>query len=243
MNMSENIRPARRIIYVDASFSSETKESKICLYDLDENKIDTLITKMPTSSAYAERYGIVYACLYAKKLDLLDKKVHILNDNYSATTHAKIKELCSILNISLSWIPREINQIADNGTQNNCNIDVKDTNICDLFYELMIVNDNENKDRSNTKLVKSEEKISINQNEKDILINAFRHSKIENKPNVSLGQIGKYLKNNNPTFTYSSLKKVLEKYPKNFTIVSHLQIQHPRHPFAMGCKLLFEKSS
>lgn len=217
--MLENIRPARRIIYVDASFNSETKESKVCLYDLDENKIDTLITKMPTSSAYAERYAIVYACLYAKKLDLLDKKVHILNDNYSATTHTKIKDLCSILNISMSWIPREINQIADNGTRTTCNIDVKDTNICDLFYELMIVNDTESKNTSNTKLVKDEEKTSTNKSEKNILINAFRHSKIEDKPYVSLGQMGKYLKNNNPSFTYSSLKQVLEKYPKDFTIV------------------------
>jgi len=65
--LETNIRPIRRIIYVDASFSNETKESKICLYDVDENKIDTLITKMPTSSSFAERYAIVYACLYAKK--------------------------------------------------------------------------------------------------------------------------------------------------------------------------------
>jgi hypothetical protein len=40
--LETNIRPIRRIIYVDASFSNETKESKICLYDVDENKIDTL---------------------------------------------------------------------------------------------------------------------------------------------------------------------------------------------------------
>lgn len=218
--LENNIRPVRRIIYVDASFSSETKESKICLYDVDENKIDTLISKMPTSSSFAERYAIVYACLYAKKLDLLDKKVHILNDNFSATTHTKIKELCSILNISISWIPREINQIADNGTQNNCNVDIEDSNICDLFYELMIENDMLNQDSLNTKQVKVEEKTNTNKSERNILINAFRHSKIENKPYVSLGQMGKYLKNNNPSFIYSSLKKILEKYPKDFTIVN-----------------------
>jgi len=217
----ENInRPVRRIIYVDASFSNETKESKICLYDVDENKIDTLITKMPTSSSFAERYAIVYACLYAKKLNLLDKKVHILNDNYSATIHTKIKELCSILNISISWIPREINQIADNGTQNNCNVDIEDSNICDLFYELMIENNMGNKDSLNLKQAKVEEKTNNNKNEKNILINAFRHSKIENKPYVGLGQMGKYLKNNNSSFTYKSLKKILEKYPQDFTIVN-----------------------
>jgi len=214
------VRTARRIIFVDASFNNETNESKICLYDVDENKIDTLITKMPTSSSFAERYAVVYACLYAKKLSLLDKKVHILNDNYTATTHKKIKDLCSILNISISWIPREINQIADNGTQNNCNVSIEDSNICDLFYELMIENDMGNKDTLNTKQVKVDEKPNINKSEKNILINAFRHSKIDNKAYVSLGQMGKYLKNNNPSFIYSSLKKVLEKYPKDFTIVN-----------------------
>lgn len=218
--IENNIRPVRRIIYVDASFSNETKESKICLYDVDENKIDTLITKKPTSSSFAERYAIVYASLYAKKLDILDKKVHILNDNYSATTHTKIKELCSILNISISWIPREINQIADQGTQNNCNVDVEDANICDLFYELMIEKDMAKKDLVNEKQVNIIEKTNSNKSEKNILINALRHSKIENKPYVALGQIGKYLKNNNPSFTYKSLKTILEKYPKDFTIVN-----------------------
>ena len=214
------VRTARRIIFVDASFNTQMKESSICLYDVDANQIDTLITKKPTSSSFAERYAIVYACLYAKKLNLVDKKVHILNDNYSATTHTKIKDLCSILNISISWIPREINQIADNGTQNNCNVSIEDSNICDLFYELMIENDMGNKDTLNTKQVKVDEKPNINKSEKNILINAFRHSKIDNKAYVSLGQMGKYLKNNNPSFIYSSLKKVLEKYPKDFTIVN-----------------------
>ena len=218
--MAENNRLVRRIIYVDASFNKDTKESKICLYDVDENKMDTLTTKIPTSSSFAERYAIVYACLYVKKINILDKKVHILNDNYSATTHTKIKELCSILNISISWIPREINQIADEGTQNNCNVDIEDSNICDLFYELMIENGMGNKDSLNNKQVKVEEKTNITKSEKNILISAFRHTKIENKPYVSLGQMGKYLKNNNPSFIYSSLKKILEKYPKDVSIVN-----------------------
>lgn len=210
--LENNIRQVRRIIYVDASFCKETRESRICLYDVDENRTDTLITQMPTSSSFSERYAIVYACLYAKKLNLLDKKLHILNDNYSATVHTKIKELCSILNISISWIPREINQIADKGAQNTCNVSMEDVNICDLFYELMIEKDMNKQDLENTKQV-----ITI---EKNILINALRHSKIENKPYVALGQMGKYLKNNNPSFKYTSLKKVLEKYPKDFTIVN-----------------------
>ena len=65
-----NNRPSRRILYVDASFCNETQESKICLYDVDENRIDTLKTKLPTSSSFSERYAIVYGCLYAKKLNI-----------------------------------------------------------------------------------------------------------------------------------------------------------------------------
>ena len=218
--LENNIRQVRRIIYVDASFCKASGESRICLYDVDENRTDTLITKMPTSSSFSERYAIVYACLYAKKLNLLDKKLHILNDNYSATVHTKIKELCSILNISISWIPREINQIADKGAQDDCNVSIEDVNICDLFYELMIEKEMNKQDLENTKQVNTIEKINTNKSEKNILINALRHSKIENKPYVSLGQMGKYLKNNNPSFKYTSLKKVLEKYPKDFTIVN-----------------------
>ncbi len=219
--IENNNRISRRIIYVDASFSSQTKESKICLYDVDENKVDTLTTTMPTSSSFAERYAIVYGCLYSKKLNISDKKIHILNDNYGATTHTKIKELCSILNISISWIPREINTIADKGTQDSCNIQVEDVHICDLFYELMIEKNMTNKDCINIKQENIVQKINTNNSEKNILLNALRYSKIENKPYVSLGQVGKYLKKNHPSFHYISLKKILEKYPKDFSIVKN----------------------
>ena len=215
-----NIRLPRRILYVDASFCNQTQESKICLYDVDENRLDILKTKLPTSSSFSERYAIVYGCLYAKKLNILNKKVHILCDNYGATVHTKIKELCSILNISISWIPREINTIADKGTQENCNIQNEDVQICDLFYELMIEKDMIKKDNSKTDETNILPKTSTSENEKNILLNALKHLQIENRPYISLGQMGKFLKHNNPTFTYSSLKKILEKYPKDFRIVN-----------------------
>lgn len=220
MLIENNTKPSRRILYVDASFCKKTQESKICLYDVDENKIDILKTKLPTSSSFSERYAIVYGCLYAKKLNILDKKVHILCDNYGATVHTKIKELCSILNISISWIPREINTIADKGTQESCNIQNEDVHICDLFYELMIEKNMIKKDDSKTEEKNILPKVSTSENEKNILLNALRHLQIENKPYVSLGQMGKFLKHNNPSFTYSSLKKILEKYPKDFTLVN-----------------------
>ncbi len=219
--IESNNQLSRRIIYVDASFNSQTKESKICLYDIDENRIDTLITNKPTSSSFSERYAIVYGCLYAKKLNIIDQKVHILNDNYGATAHKRIQELCQLLNISISWIPREINTIADKGTQSPCNIKNEDVHICDLFYELMIEKNMIKVNHIDTTQNNIVEKTNGNKNEKDILLNALRHTKIENKPYVSLGQVGKYLKNNNPIFKYTSLKKELEKYPKFFTIIKN----------------------
>lgn len=219
--IEKNNKVSRRIIYVDASFSSQTKESKICLYDVDGDKIDTLTTTIPTSSSFAERYAIVYACLYSKKLNITDKKIHILNDNYSATIHTKIKELCQLLNISISWIPREINTIADKGTQDSCNIQIEDVHICDLFYELMIQKNMANMDDVDNTQKNVVQKTNTNSSEKNILLNALRHSKIENKPYISLGQVGKHLKKNNPTFNYTSLKKILEKYPKDFIIVNN----------------------
>ena len=206
----------RRILYVDASFNSETKQSKICLYDKELNKLDTLTTNIPTSSSIAERYAIVYACLYAKKYNLLNNKIHILSDNYSATINPKIKDLCSRLNISLSWIPREINEIANNGTQNECNIDNEYINVCNLFYELIMEINIENQKTIETQV----ENQNINNNEKNILINAFQKIKIQDKPYIALGQIGKYLKQNHKSLQYKSLKQLLEKYPNDFQIVN-----------------------
>jgi hypothetical protein len=119
------------------------------------------------------------------------------------------------------WIPREINTIADKGTQDSCNIQDEDVHICDLFYELMIEKNMINKDYINIEQKSIVPKVNTSNSEKNILLNALRHSKVENKPYVSLGQMGKYLKNNNQSFTYTSLKKVLENYPNDFTIVNN----------------------
>jgi len=222
--VKNNIRPSRRILYVDASFQKESGESKICLYDLDEDKINIFRTMLPSSSSFAERYAIVYGCLYAKKLKSLDdKKIHILCDNYGATIHTKIKELCSFLNISLSWIPREINTIADRGTSEDCNISDEDVIIYDLFYELIIeqgmINTTDNS-KDNIAI-----EIDNNKTEREILIKAIKDLKTESEPYVALGIFGKYLKDNYPTIAYTSLKKLLEKYPNEFEIIKNQYVQ------------------
>jgi len=199
----------RRIIYVDASLNQETKESTISLFDPEINKLDTLKTNAPPSSSKAEIYAVLYACLYVRKQGIKDRKIHILNDNYSAVTNPKIENLCKDMNINISWIPREINVIADKGTKQESNIKISSSNILEFFYELIFGKD-----------------ISIeNIKDKDILMNALKNSKDKDKPYASLGEIGKYLKSNNPTYTYSSLKQEFLKYDKYFTIVDDNYIE------------------
>jgi len=206
----------RRIIYVDASYNHETKESKISLYDKEINKLDTLILTRPNNSGEAEKFSILYACLYTKKKGLDGQKIHILNDNFGATTDRKILEICKYFGVNVSWIPREINIIADNGTKLEANIKIEDSNILEVFYDLLI-------DESfSVDGVEKVDKIdNISTRKKNILKNAIRHTKVENKPYVSIGQVGKYLKANNPTYEYSSLKKELEKYEDDFVIVDN----------------------
>ncbi|MFK5975993.1 MAG: hypothetical protein QM493_05760 [Sulfurovum sp.] len=198
----------RRIIYVDASFNQETKESTISLFDQEINKLDTLKTDAPPSSSKAEIYAVLYACLYVRKNGIKDRKIHILNDNYHAVTNTKIEKLCKDMNINISWIPREINVIADKGTKQESNIKISTSNVLEFFYELIF-------EVTTNKTPPIKENIK----DKDILMNALKNSKEKNKPYVSLGEIGKYLRSNNPTYTYRSLKQELLKYDKYFTIL------------------------
>jgi len=206
----------RRILYVDASFNNESKKSKISLYDKEVNKLDTIILTKAKSSLEAEKYAILNAVLYVKKYAILDRKVHILNDNFNATQDEEILSICKKCNIGLSWIPREVNEIADKGTHLEVNIGEKESNILEFFYELI----------TNTVTIIKEENISkgnieTNSKRENILINAVRHTKLENKPYVAIGQVGKYLIDNNPTFKYSSLKQELLAYDKTFVIVNN----------------------
>jgi len=210
---------ARRILYVDASFNNITEESKISLYDKDIGKLDTLILSKPTNSSEAEKYGIVYACLYSQINDMNGQKVHILNDNSGAVQNNKILDICKNFNLTLSWIPREINEIADKGTKLANNIKEHDIKVLELFYDLMINKCSFNKIpifiKEDTDEIPEIDKI------KNILKNAIRHSKLKDNTLVSIGEVGKYLIKNNPTYTYPSLKKELEKYLNDFQIINN----------------------
>ncbi len=211
---------ARRIIYVDASFNNTTKESKISLYDKDIGKLDTLILNTPKSSNEAEKYGIVYACLYTQINDMNGQRVHILNDNNGAVQNTKILDICKKFNITLSWIPREINEIADKGTKLENNIKEHNIKVLELFYDLMINKCSFNK-MSILTINEDIDEIPETDKIKNILQNAIRHSKLKDKSLIPLGAIGKYLIKNNPTYTYSSLKKEIEKYPNDFQVINN----------------------
>jgi len=231
MSSEEIVTKVKRIIYVDASFDKASNESKIALYDKKKKKLYTLLSRAPKSSSEAERYAILNAFLYVKYRGIEHQKIHILNDNFTVVNHTTIDIISKYLGISVSWIPREINKKADKGTKKESEINVKEkyTNLLEFFYELIF----EQNIIQEKKIIikKSEtiiENIELEQNiikNKNILKNAIRHSKIENQPYVSIGEVGKYLKENNPTFEYTQLKKEILKYPNEFDIIDNNNVK------------------
>ena len=207
----------RRIIYVDAYFNRETNKSKISLYDPEEAQKNILTLQGPTSTSKAEQCAILYGCLYLKKIGLDDRRAYILNDNQAAVKNTKILELCKKLNVGVSWIPREINTIADDGIRLDDNVDVSEANILLMFYKLII--DDETQQKVNgTKLNKKHADIN---SDISVLREAIKSSQKEDNSPVVIGQIGKYLKTHYPNFKYSSLKKEFLKYPDDFIVLDN----------------------
>ncbi len=219
--MDDSAIEKRKIIYVDAYFNREVGESKISLFDPEENQKNILTIIGPPSIAKAEQCAILYGCLYLKKLGLDERRAYILNDNQAAVKNSKIIDLCKKLNIGISWIPREINTIADEGTKLNDNIDSEEGNILLMFYHLIIGDDVKNKSIEIPNNNASKENKISNINERSILKKAIESSKKENKPYVAIGQIGKYLKAHYPNYKYTSLKKEFLKYDKDFIVVDN----------------------
>jgi len=130
--MSEKIK--RRIIYVDASGKENNSEFKISIYDPEKNLTDVLQLHECSNNSEAERYAIFYALFYIKKYNY--KNTHILSDNLSAVNDKYIKKSSKELGITVSWIPREINLIADKMSKSKPTLKEKDWNILKLFVDL-----------------------------------------------------------------------------------------------------------
>jgi len=126
----------RRIIYVDAS--TVDGESKISLYDTENNLTNILQLIDISNNNIAETYAVLYAILYVVKNDY--SHCHILSDNLPSTQNKKITELAKQKGVSLSWIPREINVVADKITKLEPTVKQKEWHILNLFYEMLFIN-------------------------------------------------------------------------------------------------------
>ena len=120
----------RRIIYVDAS--TINSESKVSIYDTENNLTHTLDLINISNNNLAEKYAVLNAILYIVKNNFTN--AHILSDNLAATQDKKVVELAKEEGISISWIPREINVIADKITKLEATQKEKDWNILNCFY-------------------------------------------------------------------------------------------------------------
>jgi len=218
---------SRRVIYVDASFNNETKEAKIGLYDKEDSRLDSLLVKKVTNSGEAEKYAVLYACIYSKRKNITDRKIHILNDNYHVTQDEQIRKICQYFDIGISWIPREINAIADKGTKLAINIKEEESHLLSLFYDIMVEQNFTPTQISSTPQETLEPLLhELFLLKGDILHNALRILLAQSKTKqTSIGAFGKYLKDNYPHLNYNSPKKELEKYPEIFTIINQNHVK------------------
>ena len=100
----------RRIIYVDAG-QNENKEFQIALFDPEINLTSIVKLLNVNNNNIAEKYAVVNAITYIKSKDI--KRAVILSDNEHSVKDSKIVELCEKYKIKITWIPREINVVAD----------------------------------------------------------------------------------------------------------------------------------
>lgn len=121
----------RRIIYVDATTANQ--ESKVSIYDTGNNLTHVLDLIDVDNNNIAEKYAVLNAILYIIKSDI--KNAHILTDNLAASQDNKIQAITKEEKISISWIPREINVVADKITKLDSTQKEKDWNILNFFYK------------------------------------------------------------------------------------------------------------
>jgi len=124
----------RRIIYVDASGQENNTKFKISIFDPDRKLTHTLKLAECANNSEAERYAIFYALFYIKKYNY--KNTHILCDNISAVNDKYIQKTSKELEITISWIPREINLVADKISKSEPTLKERDWNILKLFVDL-----------------------------------------------------------------------------------------------------------
>ena len=122
----------RRIIYVDAG-QNENKEFQIALFDPEINLTSIVKLLNIDNNNIAEKYAVVNAITYIKSKDI--QRAVILSDNQAAVANKNILRICEKNKIKLTWIPREINVIADKVAK------LQPTKKDDTFYTIDFIYD------------------------------------------------------------------------------------------------------
>jgi len=149
----------RRIIYVDAG-SINSDNYKISLYDIGNNATHTMELSEIESNTEAEKYAVFHAIYYINKNNFENSM--ILCDNKSAVEDKIINAISKELYIQVSWIPREINKIADETCKRDSNLKDSDFNTLSLFINLAkkaYVNLDNNEEKLKNEIKKSKEQV------------------------------------------------------------------------------------
>jgi len=123
----------RHIIYVDAG-STNSENYKIGLYDSQTNATHIMELLKIDNNNMAEKYAIFYAIFYIYKNNYTNCMV--LCDNQGAVTDKIITALVKACGIKISWIPREINHIADKTCKLEATLKESDFYSLNLFVKL-----------------------------------------------------------------------------------------------------------
>lgn len=129
------------VILVDAGDSnglSENKPYKIGLYHPKTYKTETIELDLGLDINEAETYGVLNAIIYAINNEL--ENVMIVSDSKSACENIKILDFANSYNIKISWIPRELNVVADKMTKLASTTKKQNINNLKLIYKLVIGN-------------------------------------------------------------------------------------------------------
>ena len=122
----------RRVIYVDAGHN-DNKEFQIALFDPEINLTSIIKLNGINNNNIAEKYAVVNAITYIKSKELT--KTVILSDNEAAVRDPNIFKLCEKYKIKITWIPREINIVADKVAK------LQTTKKDDTFYTIDFIYD------------------------------------------------------------------------------------------------------
>ena len=124
----------RRIIYVDATGVNGSDNFKIGIYDIGNNATHIMELVDIKDNNLAEKYAVYYAIFYIEKNNY--ENCMILSDNKSAVIDSIILDLLKDLKIAITWIPREINKVADSTCKREATLKENDRNVLECFINL-----------------------------------------------------------------------------------------------------------